>query len=106
VHLSDTRPAVQHPEWCSPAHCDAAAGHADVRHSSAPEVWIAAEDEVELQAAVHRDDYEEGLQVHGVTLRLHVDGTPLHADVLLGAGDIQRLEAVFARYRQISSDQE
>lgn len=109
MQLAATDSAVDHPAWCSPAHCDAAAGHADVRHSAAPETWIAAAEDVELQVALHRDDFATGEPVHGVTLRLqdlgmsNEDGSSMRASVLLTEPDMCRIEAVFARFREVSA---
>lgn len=101
--ITDQAVTIQHPSWCDPRRCDAGLP-SDIRHSSTPEVWTAAVDDVEIAVTLHRDD-ERALDgtflggTHGVMLALentacvNIDGSGFRADVLLTAHDAEHLAA-------------
>ena len=97
----DTR--TEHPVWCHPLHCTT---DGDVDHSTAPQTWTAALDDVEVTARLRRDDERlpgGGMLPHelGVELGLFntacVDGPtggPVQAEVFLSLADAERLAIV------------
>lgn len=103
--------ASAHPAWCDPTECDEPAGHADIRHASAPLVWRASEDDVEVSLARYLDVQRDGTgrPVTKIALGLRAadpygdDGTSMQAAVVLTEADVDRLVADLARLRGLGA---
>lgn len=104
IHRDTTHPSTAHPAWCHPLWCTT---DGDVDHSTAPQTWTAALDDVEITARLRRDDerlpggggllpHEQGVEL-GLVNTACVDGPtggPVQADVFLSLADAERLAIV------------
>lgn len=109
--MSMTRevPPSDHPTWCAAPSCESAES-ADVLHSSTPETWTAALDDVEITAWLGRYDErladgtlnpgEQGVHLH-LRDTASLDPTTageLHCEVLLSLADAEHLATQLVRH--------